>query len=217
MVAVADEQSNSLIVSAPDETIPGIEDIIKKIDTSITAVTDSRIFRLRYADAVELAAIITSLYSDTSTQNNGRNGNTNNNGRRGGQQGGGFGGFPGFGGAQPAQGSQQTQRELLQSKVVAVGDPRTNSLIVTAAHEQMSQIAEMVGRLDATDAKKQHVYTHSLQHADAGTVADVLRGMLGQQTNSNSSQAGTNVLTQRSANGATLDTAGTTNQGRTGQ
>ncbi len=71
----------------------------------------------------------------------------------------------------------------------------------------MTQIAEIVGRLDATDAKKQHVYVHSLQHADAEGVADVLRGMLGQQTNTNSAHSGQSRLNQRSANGATMNTS----------
>jgi type II secretory pathway component GspD/PulD (secretin) len=68
----------------------------------------------------------------------------------------------------------------------AVGDPRTNSLVVSAARETMMQIAEMVGRLDSTDAKKQRVYVHSLEHADADAVASVLRGMLGDQSMSGS-------------------------------
>ena len=92
--------------------------------------------------------------------------------------------------------------------MVAVGDPRTNSLLVTAARDTMAQIAEMVGRLDATDAKKQRVYFHSLEHADADSVANVLRGMLGDQTatSATTGQSGAGRLIERSANGATMDT-----------
>ena len=72
----------------------------------------------------------------------------------------------------------------------------------------MTQIAEMIGRLDATDSKKQHVYVHSLEHADADNVANVLRGMLGDQSAVNSaSQSAASRLTNRSANGATMDTS----------
>ena len=42
--------------------------------------------------------------------------------------------------------------------MVAVADPRTNSVLVSASHDTMAQIALTIGRLDATDAKKQHVY-----------------------------------------------------------
>ena len=74
---------------------------------------------------------------------------------------------------------------------MAVGDPRTNSLLVNAARDAMAEIAEMIGRLDATDQKKQHIYVHSLEHADVDSVANVLRGMLGDQTaTSNRNAAG---------------------------
>jgi general secretion pathway protein D len=208
IIAVADDQSNSLIVSAPEEVIPSITEIVNKIDTSITEVTDTRIFRLQHADAMETAEIINSLYGDSSSQS----GQSRNGSRRGqgGQQGGFGGGFNPFAPQQQSTGTGQSERALLQAKVVAVGDGRTNSLIVTAAREAMAQIAETIGRLDASDAKKQHVYVHSLQHADANSVADVLRGMLGQQTSSNSAQSGAGILNQRSATGATIDTSGAT-------
>ena len=198
IVAVADEQSNSLVVSAPETLIPTITEMVEKLDTNVTDVTETRIFRLQYADATELATIITNLYGDTSTQRN-QNGQGNQGGR----------GFGFFGGQQPqAQTNQQSSRALQQTKVVAVGDPRTNSMVCTAARETMTEIAEMVGRLDSTDAKKQRVYIHSLEHADADNVANVLRGMLGDQSAVNSaSQSAGSRLTNRSATGATMDTS----------
>ena len=123
--------------------------------------------------------------------------------------GGPFGGFPG----QPQQtGTQQSGRALLQSRVVAVGEPRTNSLIVTAARETMTQIAETVGRLDSTDAKKQRVFVHRLEHADVQAAANVLRGMLGDTSAQNASQ-NSNRLQNRSTNGASMDTSDLSNTG----
>ncbi len=206
VIAVADDQSNSLIVSAPEEVIPNITEVVNKIDTNINDVTDTRIFKLQHADAIETAEIITSLYGDNTAQTQ----NSQNNQRGQGRQGGGFGGFNPFGQQQQSTSANQSDRALLQAKVVAVGDGRTNSLIVTAAPDTMTQIAETVGRLDASDAKKQHIYVHSLQHADADSVADVLRGMLGQQTSTNSAQSGSSRLNQRSNTGATIDTTGAT-------
>ena len=99
--------------------------------------------------------------------------------------------------------------------MTAVGDPRTNSLVVTAAKESMLGIAEIVGRLDATSAKKQRVYTYSLQHAQPDTVADVLRSMLGQATQN--AQTSDPLSTRRStgANISTDDSSSSSN-GRTG-
>ncbi len=204
VIAVADDQSNSLIVSAPEEVIPNITEVVNKIDTNTNDVTVTRIFRLQRADAVETAEILTTLYGDSTTSQ------TSQNNQRGqGRQGGGFGGFNPSGPQQQSTSAGQSDRALLQSKVVAVGDGRTNSLIVTAAPDTMAQIAETVGRLDASDAKKQHVYIHSLQHADADSVANVLKGMLGQQT-TGSAQSNASRLNQRSNSGATMDTSGAT-------
>ena len=204
VIAVADDQSNSLIVSAPEEVIPNITEVVNKIDTNINDVTDTRIFKLQHADAVETAEILNSLYGDTTAQT----AQTAQNNQRGQGRQGGF--FNPFGPQQQSGSANQSERALLQSKVVAVGDGRTNSLIVSAAPDTMTQIAETVGRLDASDAKKQHVYIHSLQHADAEGVADVLRGMLGQQTTTNGAQSGASRLNQRSTTGATIDTTGAT-------
>ena len=210
VIAVADDQSNSLIVSAPEEVIPSITEVVNRIDTNVSDVTDTRIFRLQHADAMETAEIINTLYGDISSQSNG----TSRSNQRGQQsrQSGGFnpGGFNPFGPQQQSTSTNQSDRALLQSRVVAVGDGRTNSLIISAAPDTMAQIAETVGRLDASDAKKQHIYVHSLQHADAEGVAEVLRGMLGQQTTTNSAQSGAGRLNQRSATGASMDTSNAT-------
>src|SRR4030095_197825 len=115
IIAVADEQSNSLIVSAPAEDIPTITELVEKIDTSISDVTETQIFRLQHADATELAQLITNLYSETGNQQNAQNRNRN--------EGRGPGGFFGFGGDRGGDRSRhpshaQSQRDLLQSRVV---------------------------------------------------------------------------------------------------
>ena len=73
------------------------------------------------------------------------------------------------------------------------------------------QIAETIGRLDATDAKKQKVYTYQLKNTDPESMAVVLRGVLGEQTQTQPS--GTNRLNERSASGATMDTSEFSNGG----
>ncbi|HEX8295660.1 MAG TPA: secretin N-terminal domain-containing protein, partial [Chthoniobacteraceae bacterium] len=198
VIAVADDQSNSLIVSAPEDLIPTITEMITKIDTNITDVSITRIFRLINADAAETAEQITQLYGDTSAQGAQRQGQ-----RQGGGQGQGFGGGRGQGGGQAAAGA--SSRALLQAKVVAVGDPRTNSVLVSASRDVMADVAEMVGRLDASNAKKQTARMYSLKNADADSVAGVLRGVLGDPSATGSGTNGSSPLQNRSTNGATMD------------
>jgi general secretion pathway protein D len=209
VIAVADDQSNSLVVSAPEELIPTISEVVQKIDTSTTDVTSTRIFNLVHADAVETADILNTLYSDATTQlsqaSRNRNGqrNGNNNQRAN------VPGAPQAQGGAGATGSQ-SERALMQARVVAVGDARTNSLLVNAAKDTLAEVAEMVGRLDASDSKKQHVYIHSLEHADVDAVASVLRGMLGDQSSTSTTQSN-GRLTDRQSNGASMDTSTSSN------
>lgn len=213
VVAVADEPSNSLIVSASEDVINEVAELVSKVDRSTTDITDTRIFRLINADAVETATIINNLYGDgtttpSSANNSGQNrgGGGGNNGGRGGNNGRG-GNIPGV----PPQfaallsGNQRSDRALQQARVVAVGDPRTNSLLVSASRDSITSIAEMIGRLDATDAKKQHVYVYQLQHADPDSVANVLRAMTGDTTATANAATATSRLTDRAANGASTE------------
>ena len=73
----------------------------------------------------------------------------------------------------------------------------------------MAHIAEVIGRLDATSAKKQHIYTHAVQYGDPDNLANVLRGMLGQGTTTQP----INRLNDRQNTGATISTDVSGNSG----
>jgi type II secretory pathway component GspD/PulD (secretin) len=197
VIAVSDEQSNSVIVSAPEDVMTSIADVISRLDTNIADVTETQIFRLQHADASELADVLNTLYADSGSS-------SNSNGGRG--QGFQMGGWPGFGQPQNNANSQRSKRALLQSRVVAVPDARTNSVIVSAARETMAQIAVTVGRLDSTDANKQHVFVHHLENADPDNVASILRGMFSTQgSDTSANQPSSSRLNQRTTTGATND------------
>ena len=171
VVAEADERTNSLVVAAPEETMPIIEEVVKQIDRNIDAITEIEVFRLQHADAVETAQILTDLFDDQEEENQA--------GFRFGR--GGF--FGREGGERRSREQDQNQRLQQQNTVVAVADPRTNSVIVSASGELMSQIGKMVLQLDRDNSKKQKVYVYSLEHADADNVAEILRGMFEDRLN----------------------------------
>ncbi len=201
---MADTQSNSVVVAAPESLMAEIEDILKQIDVSINDITTTHIFHLQHADAVELAATISNIYSDTSGSTSATSRTSTAQGGRGGA--GGFGGAGGGGqGQRTSTGTGASDRALMQAKVVAVGDPRTNSLIVAASEDTMIKVAETVNELDRTDAKKQHVYVVHLQHADPDILANVLRGALGQTITGAGSPQTPTALGARMTQGATLN------------
>ena len=215
VVAVADERSNSLVVSAPEEVMPVIEKLVKEIDTAMEDLTEIRVFPLKYADATELAQTITDLYETDNSSSN----NNNNRGGRGGNSNRGFqrlfGGGPPGGPPGMGQSSQnQSMRRVQETTVVAVADTRTNSVVVSAASGTMTQIAKMIQSLDLNPAKKKKVFVHSVRNADVDTVADILRGTFeGENTNS-STRSNRNTNTRRSSSSQSgSNTSNTRNSG----
>lgn len=181
VVAVADERTNSLVVSAPDEYLPTIEKLIEDIDKVVDDVTVLRVFHLKNADPTYLSQQLATLFPDDSR-------NQNNQSGRGGFQflgggpfggrggfGGGFGG--GLGGRGGANNAQQSERMKKMGRVLSVPDARTGSIMVSAAAELMPQIAQMIEELDADPARKQKVFVYSLENANVQDVEELLSDM----------------------------------------
>jgi general secretion pathway protein D len=192
VTAAADDYSNSLIVSASTELMATISDMIKEIDQPASDVTELRVFHLLNADPTELADQFAQLFPDDTRTGTGQN------------QGGG-GGFRFFGGRGGGNNQANTSdRMKKKSRVLAVPDPRTSSLLVSAASEMMPQIAEMIAQLDSSPAKREVVKVFDLQNADPQDVSQVLQDLFNKnntmrQNNNNSrSMLGQgNPLTQR--------------------
>jgi len=178
VTAVADEHSNSLIVNAPDDVLPSIAELVKSVDKNVEDITEVRAFRLKYADPVEMAELLTSLFPDE-TQTTSGNGNQVRFG------GGAFGGFGGRGGGNNNAGGGDSDLAKKKGKVVAVPDQRTGSVIVKAARDLMGQIAQMVDQLDSNPAKKQKVFVYELDNADPTEVEEVLRSLFENQNTQN--------------------------------
>ncbi len=162
VTAAADEVSNSLIVSASTELMTTIADMVQQIDQPVTDVTELRVFHLVNADPTELADQLGQLFPEDS-----RSGNNQNQGG---------GGFRFFGGRNNNQ-ATTSDRMKKKSRVLAVPDPRTSSLLVSAAGDLMPQIAEMIDRLDASPAKREVVKVFDLQNADPQDVNQVLQDL----------------------------------------
>jgi type II secretory pathway component GspD/PulD (secretin) len=206
VVAVADERSNSLVVSAPEDQMTLIADLVEQVDVDVEDVTELRVFRLRFADAQETADLINELFPDPTTQNNQSRGQV--------RFGGGF--PPGLAGRAQNANAEQSTRLQKQSRVLAVPDLRTQSVVVSAARELMDQIAVMIAQLDSDPARKQRVFTFSVENTDPAAVEEILRGLF--ETQNTRNRAATTRANTRQA-GSQLNNRATTtmqNQGRTG-
>lgn len=203
VTAAADEFSNSLIVSASTELMATIAEMVTQIDQPATDVTELRVFHLVNADPTELANQLGTLFPDDT-----RTGSTQNQG--------GGGGFRFFGGRNN-QAATPSDRMKKKGRVLAVPDPRTSSLLVSAAGDLMPQIAEMITQLDASPAKKEVVKVFDLQNADPQDVNQVMQDLFqrsgsirANNNNTRTSLVGQgNPLTQRSTQQTTTSSTST--------
>jgi general secretion pathway protein D len=233
VVAVADEQSNSLIVSATSDRLETLVRMVKEVDQPVADVTEIRLFTLQNADPEELADQLAALFSDGTQQRSGQNQSPTASGGPpqfvgGGGGPGGFGGGPGGPGGGPggffAGGGNVTdpntsQRSRKQSQVISVADPRTSSLLVSAAAKLMPQIAKMIEELDGSPARKEIVQVYELHNADPQDISPILQSLFNRNSatrNNNTSDRSSllgqgNPLTTRETeqqNGATSQTSG---------
>lgn len=173
--------------STPAATASSPADVRQREGVPGADVTELRAFPLKHADPAETADLISSLFPDAS--------------RKDAAEG------PVFrkrvdGGTEQDKSAEQNKKK---DQVVAVPDARTQSIVVSAGNEMMPHIAEVIGKLDATDARHETVKVYELNNADPQDVQDVLQDLFRRSdkarenstANRNSLLRPENPLTQR--------------------
>jgi len=229
VVAVADEQSNSLILSAASDRLATLVGMVHEIDQPVADIRELRVFNLRNADPTELANQLAQLFPDSSNRNSDPNQPVVLFGGGPPGPGGGFGGGPGgpFGAGGAVDGTGTNTRSQKKTQVIAVPDPRTSSLLVSAASALMPQIAQMIQQLDASAARKEIVQVYELRNADPQDITQVLQDLFNRNSttrnnnnNGRSSLLGqSNPLTTRETeqqSGTTTATSGLANSSSRG-
>lgn len=180
----ANEAGNSIIMTDTRANINRVAQIIRAIDQGAEDVTEVRVFHLEFADPTEMAALLTSLFSESGTTS-GSQTPVQFGGRGGGNPFGGFFGRGGGGNDSSGGSNAQNQRIKKRAKVTAVADPRTSSVLVSATSGLIGQIEEMIKQLDANPAKKQKVYVYQVNPGDVTQMQQVLEDMFETQTTGN--------------------------------
>jgi len=205
VVAVGDDRSNSVIISAPSDLLTTIESMVKEVDQEVTDVTELRVFRLVNADPTEITEQITALFPDTTSS------------------GGSSQSFvppflfrSNFGSSRSGSASStDSDRAKKMGRVLAVADPRTSSIIVMASKTLMPQIADVIAELDADKGRKEVVGFYDLQNADPQDVQNALQDLFNRNTrmNNNNNQntllGNNNPLTKRITQSSQSTSSGT--------
>jgi hypothetical protein len=165
VVAVGDDRSNALVVTAPADLMTTIENMVKEIDQEVTDLTELRVFRLKNADASETADQLATLFPDPTTSNTGSQNPMMPFFFRGGR------------GGNASAVANSSDRMKKMGRVLAVPDPRTSALIVMASKTLMPQIADMITELDSDRGRKEVVGFFDLQNADPQDVYNNLQDL----------------------------------------
>ena len=181
VVAVADIRTNSVIVVASSDTQDRIAtDIISRLDDDDTNTLTTKIVKIKYADAVQVANLVSNVLT-----------NSHAGSAAGGQSGQSFqqrafGGFDPFGG-----GGQQQQPTASSAdpfgKVIA--DPRTNSILITASTDRMKLIENLIEQLDRDVPVEPTTFVFPLKNAQADDVAYALGQAFGTSNSNNSNSS----------------------------
>ena len=196
----SDDHSNSLIVSAPEDLMALVEEVVKQVDVAVQDVTMVKVFKLKNADAGEMADLLTNLFPD----------DTNPNGASSQQFQFPFGGFGQRGGAAgrggtAGRGTSAASSDRMQKlgRVVAVPDRRTASIVVSASNVLMPEIEKMIKDLDLNPAKKMKVFAVNLENADPQDVMQILQDLIPANTSSGSRSSTTSTQTSPLVNRST--------------
>jgi general secretion pathway protein D len=170
VTAAADDRSNSLVISAPADLLATIESMVKEIDQEVSDVTELRVFRLLNADPSETADQLATLFPDPTSSTSGSQNNMPFFMRGGG------------GGRRTTATGNDSERAKKIGRVLAVPDPRTSSIIITASKTLMPQIADMIAELDSDKGRKEVVGFFDLQNADPQDVFNNLQDLFNRST-----------------------------------
>jgi len=194
----ANAGSNAIILTDTQQSIHRIAEIVSALDTSISSISEIRVFPLVYADAKQLADVIKGLFQSSSS------GSSRSSSSRGSSSSGiaemmraRFGGgssssrSSGSSGRSSRSGGSGSSAALAAaSRVVAISEERTNSLVVSAPSDVIPTIEQLVKEMDRTIEDVTEIEVFKLQNADAYEMAEVLTNLFSDKDEIESSRGG---------------------------
>jgi type II secretion system protein D len=170
----ADVRSNSIVVSAPAESMELLVTLIRELDRLPLSEAQVKVFTITSGDASALASMLQQLFTSSSQQ---RSGNT----------GGAFGGM--FGGNTQNQQSVVLEGGESLIPVRLAVDTRTNSIIASGDKSNLDIMEALLLRLDGTDVRNRKNHVYRLKNSPANEVGQAIQNYL-QQVQQMQSQSG---------------------------
>ena len=145
-----DARVNSLVVSASQQSMPLIEELIKQLDQPTTTVSEIKVFTLANADAELMVQQLNALFNNQ-------------------QQGGGQGNQQRQNLGIALEGAADSSSSLVPLKFSV--DKRTNSVIAVGARDALGVVEAILLRLDESDLRARQNVVIRLQNSQATLIA----------------------------------------------
>ena len=163
-----DPRTNSLVVSAPVDNMPLIEQIIVKLDSSSPQIAQIKVFQLKNADARQMSDVLSNLF-----QLQAAGGQTNTRSIR-------------YSLVMPVNSeaknvnSEPTIGTAEQSALTVTVDIRTNSLLVGGSEHYVALSTQIIEELDSSPAQERITQVYRLKNSQAEALAQALQAFLDQ-------------------------------------
>ncbi len=151
----ADPRTNSLVVTAPEESLALIEALVKRFDQPSAMVAEIKHFTLQNADASSVVTMLNQLFNDQ--QQAGQRGGANQQNQQLGIQ---------------LAGAEDASSQLIPLRFST--DVRTNSIIAVGGAEALSVVEAIILRLDASDMRQRKSTVYRLKNSPAQEVANAI-------------------------------------------
>ena len=148
----SDARSNSLMISAPEASIPLLLALVERLDQPPTAVSEIKVFALKNADAEQSVELLTTMFENQNQED---------------QLG------------IVIAGAEDAASSLVP--VVFSADLRTNTVLAVGSPETLSVVEAVLLRLDTTDSRRMITNVLTMRNVQASNVADALDDFLQQQ------------------------------------
>jgi type II secretory pathway component GspD/PulD (secretin) len=179
----ANESGNALVLTGTQTDIRRMVEIVTALDTSISDVSDIKVFPLRFADSKAVADAIKELFQ-LPTQNNNNQRNQFMNRFGGGPPG--FGQNFGPGGNRGNRGGAPASPAVTaNSRVMAIADERANAVVVSAPEPVVAQIELLIAELDVSVSDVTELRVFPLKNADPQELTDIMAQLFPDETNAN--------------------------------
>ncbi|MFP4104932.1 MAG: secretin N-terminal domain-containing protein [Phycisphaerae bacterium] len=161
-----DPRTNSLVISAPVESMPLLDSLIRALDSTAPKMAEIRVFALQNAQASRMAEVLTSLFALESTGGNDTRAVRYT-----------------LTSTQPAKavGPAATVGTDEQKALTVTVDSRTNSLLIGGTEQYVAMCSKIIEELDSSPAQERINKVYHPRNAQAADIQTALRSFLDQE------------------------------------